>query len=141
MTEACRSKLKCPDSDVLADLSVLLSQRSQCTAVDREIHQQRRSVMKENVYLSGMCTATLRDVEDQVQQASERRCTADAPDLAQDQAELYQRAQVFAPVASIRGQHPSCQTVLVCGRWSEPVVGPRGDASFAEVYRITRRND
>lgn len=77
---------------MLADLSVLLSQRSQCTAVDREIHQQRRSVMKENVYLSGMCTATLRDVEDQVQQTSERRCTADAPDLAQDQAELYQRA-------------------------------------------------
>ncbi|TFD91390.1 hypothetical protein [Cryobacterium serini] len=74
---------------MLVDLSTLLSQCLQCTAADREIPEQRLSVIKENVYLFGMRTATLRDLEDDVQQTSKRRFTADAPALAQDQAERY----------------------------------------------------
>ena len=73
---------------MLVDLSVLLSQRLQCTAADREIPEQRRSVIKENVCLFGMRTATLRDLKDHVQ-TSKRRFTANAPALAQDQAEQH----------------------------------------------------
>ncbi|TFD59080.1 TetR family transcriptional regulator [Cryobacterium suzukii] len=127
-----------PDSDVLADLAVLLSKSLQRTEADREIHQLRRSVMKENAYLFGMRMATLRDFEDQLQQIIQRRFTADAPALAQDQAELNQRALLFTLVAVAAIRH-----AWRC--WAEDdgasTLSDRVDASFAEVYRITRRND
>lgn len=40
-----------PGNDVLADLAVLLSKSLQRTDADREVHQLRRTVMKENAYL------------------------------------------------------------------------------------------
>ncbi|MDJ0376252.1 TetR/AcrR family transcriptional regulator [Cryobacterium sp. PH31-L1] len=127
-----------PDSDVLADLAVLLSKSLQRTEADREIHQLRRTVMKENAYLFGMRMATLRDFEDQLQQIIEQRFRADAHAPGHDTAELNQRALLFTLVAVAAIRH-----AWRC--WAEGDGGSplseRVDASFAEVYRITRRND
>ena len=127
-----------PSSDVLADLAVLLSKSLQRTEADREIHQLRRTVMKENTYLFGMRMATLRDFEDQLQQIIERRFRADAPALADDPAELNQRALLFTLVAVAAIRH--AWRVWAEGDGASPL-SERVDASFAEVYRITRRND
>ncbi|MDJ0338157.1 TetR family transcriptional regulator [Cryobacterium sp. PH31-O1] len=135
-----------PESDVLAGLAVLLSKSLQRTEADREIHQLRRTVMKENAYLFGMRMATLRDFEDQLQQIIEKRFRADAADTApaddtalhEDTAELNQHALLFTLVAVAAIRH-----AWRC--WAEgDAVTPlseRVNASFAEVYRITRRND
>jgi AcrR family transcriptional regulator len=127
-----------PNSDVLADLAVLLSKSLQRTEADREIHQLRRTVMKENTYLFGMRMATLRDFEDQLQQIIERRFRADAPERADDPAELNQRALLFTLVAVAAIRH--AWRVWAEGDGASPL-SERVDASFAEVYRITRRND
>lgn len=127
-----------PNNDVLADLAVLLSKSLQRTEADREIHQLRRTVMKENAHLFGMRMATLRDFEDQLQQIIERRFRADAPASADDTAELNQRALLFTLVAVAAIRH-----AWRC--WAEgdaeSPLSERVNASFAEVYRITRRND
>ncbi|SEN40930.1 TetR/AcrR family transcriptional regulator [Cryobacterium sp. TMT1-3] len=136
-----------PDSDVLADLAVLLSKSLQRTEEDREIHQLRRSVMKENAYLFGMRMATLRDFEDQLQQIIEKRFRADAaaraPETAlaargDDPAELNQRALLFTLVAVAAIRH--AWRCWAEGDGASPL-SERVNASFAEVYRITRRND
>ncbi|GEP26895.1 TetR/AcrR family transcriptional regulator [Cryobacterium levicorallinum] len=127
-----------PSSDVLADLALLLAKSLQRTEADREIHQLRRTIMKENAYLFGMRMATLRDFEDQLQQIIERRFRADAPERAEDPAELNQRALLFTLVAVAAIRH-------AWRVWAEgDDVAPLSEcvnASFAEVYRITRRND
>ena len=139
-----------PGSDVLADLAVLLSKSLQRTEADREIHQLRRTVMKENTYLFGMRMATLRDFEDQLQQIIERRFRADASALTEDTAlaadsaltedtaELSQRALLFTLVAVAAIRH--AWRCWAEGDGATPL-SERVNASFAEVYRITRRND
>lgn len=127
-----------PDNDVLADLAVLLSKSLQRTEADREIHQLRRTVMRENAYLFGMRMATLRDFEDQLQQIIEQRFKADAPAPAHDAAELHQRALLFTLVAVAAIRH--AWRCWAEGDGASPL-SERVDASFAEVYRITRRND
>ena len=132
-----------PGSDVLVDLAVLLSKSLQRTEADREIHQLRH-IMKENAYLFGMRMATLRDFEDQLQQIIERRFRADAATpaddtvLAEDPAGLNQRALLLTLVAVAAIRH-----AWRC--WAESdgasPLSERVNASFAEVYRITRRND
>ncbi|MDJ0348003.1 TetR family transcriptional regulator [Cryobacterium sp. PH29-G1] len=126
------------NADVLADLAVLLSQSLAHTEVDLEINQLRRAVMKENAYLLGIGMATLRDFEDQLQQIVAHRFTADAPDLANHPTELNQRALLLTLVAVASIRH-------AWRVWAEGD-GVRAlseciDASFAEVYRITRKND
>lgn len=127
-----------PNNDVLADLAVLLSKSLQRTEADREIHQLRRTVMKENAHLFGMRMATLRDFEDQLQQIIERRFRADAPASADDTAELNQRALLFTLVAVAAIRH--AWRCWAAGDAESPL-SERVNASFAEVYRITRRND
>ena len=127
-----------PDSDVLADLALLLAKSLQRTEADREIHQLRRTVMKENAYLFGMRMATLRDFEDQLQQIIERRFTADAPERADDPVELAQRALLFTLVAVAAIRH--AWRVWAEGDGATPL-SESVNASFSEVYRITRRND
>ncbi|SDM75470.1 transcriptional regulator, TetR family [Cryobacterium flavum] len=127
-----------PDNDVLADLAVLLSKSLQRTEDDREIHQLRRTVMRENAYLFGMRMATLRDFEDQLQQIIEQRFKADAPAPAHDAVELHQRALLFTLVAVAAIRH--AWRCWAEGDGASPL-SERVDASFAEVYRITRRND
>jgi AcrR family transcriptional regulator len=125
-------------SDVLDDLAVLLSQSLQRTEADREIHQLRRDVMKENSYLFGMRMATLRDFEDQLQQIVARRFVADTPALADDETELNQRSLLFTLVAVAAIRH--AWRVWAEGDAASPL-SECVKASFAEVYRITRRND
>jgi AcrR family transcriptional regulator len=127
-----------PDNDVLADLAVLLSKSLQRTEADREVHQLRRTVMKENAYLFGMRMATLRDFEDQLQQIIARRFVADAPALTDDPAEVNQRALLFTLVAVAAIRH--AWQVWAEGAGASPLAACV-TASFAEVYRITRRND
>ena len=127
-----------PDSDVLADLALLLAKSLQRTEADREIHQLRRTVMKENAYLFGMRMATLRDFEDQLQQTIERRFRADAPERPVDPVELNQRALLFTLVAVAAIRH--AWRVWAEGDGVTPL-SECVNASFAEVYRITRRND
>jgi len=127
-----------PNSDVLADLAVLLSKSLQRTEADREIHQLRRTVMKENAYLFGMRMATLRDFEDQLQQIIERRFRADAPEPAEDPADLTQRALLFTLVAVAAIRY--AWRVWAEGDGVSPL-SERVNVAFAEVYRITRRND
>ncbi|TFD66723.1 hypothetical protein [Cryobacterium ruanii] len=123
---------------------MLLSKSRQRTTADREIHQSRRTVMKENAYQFGMRMATLRDFQDELQQIIERRFRADAATpandtvLAEDPAGLNQRTLLFTLVAVAAIRH-----AWRC--WAEsdgasPLSG-RANASFAEVYRTTRRND
>jgi AcrR family transcriptional regulator len=126
------------NADVLADLAVLLSKSLERTEADREIHQLRRTVMKENAYLFGMRMATLRDFEDSLQQIIARRFTADAPDLANDPAELNQRSLLFTLLAVAAIRH--AWRVWAEGDGATPL-SECVSASFAEVYRITRKND
>ncbi|WP_105033552.1 TetR family transcriptional regulator [Cryobacterium aureum] len=133
-----------PDNDVLADLAMLLSKSLQPTEADREIHQLRREVMKENTYLFGMRMATLRDFENHLQQIIEQRFKADAPAIAadtalgDDPAGLNQRALLYTLVAVAAIRH--AWRCWAEGDGASPL-SERVDASFAEVYRITRRND
>jgi len=123
-------------TDVLADLAVLLSKSLERTEADREIHQLRRTVLKENAYLFGMRMATLRDFEDQLQQIIAQRFTADDP--ANDAAELNQRALLFTLLAVAAIRH--AWRVWAEGDGASPL-SDCVNASFAEVYRITRKND
>jgi AcrR family transcriptional regulator len=123
-------------TDVLADLAVLLSKSLERTEADREIHQLRRSVMKENAYLFGMRMATLRDFEDQLQQIIAQRFSADDP--ANDAAALNQWALLFTLLAVAAIRH--AWRVWAEGDGASPL-SDCVNASFAEVYRITRKND
>ncbi len=127
-----------PHSDVLDDLAVLLSHSLQRTEADREIHQLRRTVMKENAYLFGMRMNTLRDFEDQLQQIVAQRFVADDPALAENETELNQRALLFTLVAVAAIRH--AWRVWAEGDAASPL-SECVKSSFAEVYRITRRND
>ncbi|WP_104082507.1 TetR/AcrR family transcriptional regulator [Cryobacterium sp. Y11] len=127
-----------PDGDVLDDLAVLLSKSLERTEADREIHQLRYTVMKESSYLFGMRMATLCDFEDQLQQVIERRFRADAPALAGDRVELTQRALLFTLVAVAAIRH--AWRCWAEGDGARPL-SKLVNASFAEMYRMTRRND
>ncbi|WP_255579604.1 TetR/AcrR family transcriptional regulator [Cryobacterium sp. PAMC25264] len=91
--------------DVLTDLATLLAQSLQNTDGDREIHELRRAVMKENSYLFTMRMATLRNFEAGLQAIVERRFAADDPRLAQDPQALSQRALLFTLVAMAATRH------------------------------------
>ena len=93
------------DSDVMEDLATLLAQSLQNTDSDREIHELRRLVMKENSYLFTMRMATLRNFEAGLQEIIERRFAADDPRLAADRQALSQRALLFTLVAMAATRH------------------------------------
>jgi len=125
-----------PGGDTLDQLALLLAASLRHSEADREIHQLRRAVMKENAYLFGMRMATLRDFEDQMHDIVGRRLVADNPDLAVSPAVLHERALLFTLVAVAVIRH-----AWRC--WADgDGVGPLSDrvtASFAELYNITRR--
>ncbi|POH69622.1 TetR family transcriptional regulator [Cryobacterium zongtaii] len=92
-------------SDVMTDLAGLISRSLQNTDGDREIHELRRAVMKENSYLFTMRMATLRNFEAGLQHIVERRLTADAPHLAEDPRALAQRALLVTLIAMAATRH------------------------------------
>lgn len=120
--------------DVLTDLATLLAQSLQNTDGDREIHELRRLVMKENSYLFSMRMATLRTFEAGLQEIVERRFAADDPRLAADPQALSQRALLFTLVAMAATRH-----AWRC--WAESnEPSPLSDwvaKSFRELYTVT----
>ncbi|TFD75942.1 TetR/AcrR family transcriptional regulator [Cryobacterium fucosi] len=125
-----------PSGDILAQLAELLASSLKNTEGDREIHQLRRTVMKENPYLFGLRMATLRNFEARLQDIIGERLAADQPDLAADPVRLHQRALLLTLVAVAAVRH-----AWRC--WAE------GDAvrsladevteSFTELYEMTLR--
>ena len=124
--------------DVLTDLATLLAQSLQNTDGDREIHELRRAVMKENSYLFTMRMATLRNFEAGLQAIVERRFAADDPRLAEDPQALSQRALLFTLVAMAATRHAwRCWAEADdCSPLSTWVA-----KSFRELYTVTSPTD
>jgi len=124
--------------DVLTDLATLLAQSLQNTDGDREIHELRRAVMKENSYLFTMRMATLRNFEAGLQAIVERRFAADDPRLAEDPQALSQRALLFTLVAMAATRHAwRCWAEADdCSPLSAWVA-----KSFRELYTVTSPTD
>ncbi|MGY4859554.1 TetR/AcrR family transcriptional regulator [Cryobacterium sp. AP23] len=127
-----------PDGDVLADLATLIGLSLQNTDGDREIHELRRAVMKDNSYLFTMRMATLRNFEAGLQSIVERRFAADDPRLAEDPRALAQRALLFTLVAMAATRH-----AWRC--WAEADDRSPLSAwvakSFRELYSVTSPTD
>ncbi|WP_198411705.1 MULTISPECIES: TetR/AcrR family transcriptional regulator [Cryobacterium] len=123
-----------PEGDMLAQLAMLLSDSLRSTEGDREIHQLRRQLMKENPYLFGMRMATLRNFEGRLQEIITRRFVADHPKLGADSVQLQQRALLFTLVAVAALRH-----AWRC--WADSdVTRPLAEhvtASFADLYEMT----
>ena len=123
-----------PDADVMTDLAGLISRSLQNTDGDREIHELRRAVMKDNSYLFTMRMATLRNFEAGLQHIVERRLAADAPQLAEDPRALTQRALLVTLIAMAATRH-----AWRC--WAEADVRTPLSAwvakSFRELYTVT----
>jgi AcrR family transcriptional regulator len=122
--------------DILAQLAHLLAASLEQVEDDREIHQLRRAVLKDNTHLFGMRMATLRDFEQRLQVIVERRLAVDRPDLAGEPARVADRALLLTLVAVAAMRH-----AWRCWAESEgdtPLSAQIG-ASFAEVYDITRK--
>lgn len=124
-----------PDGDILSQLAKLLSAGLKRTEADREIHQLRRAVMKDNAYLFGLRMVTLRDFEGRLQDIVARRFVTDRPECAKDPVMLDQRALLFTLVAVAAMRHAWRCWAEAGG--AEPL-SERVTASFAELYNITR---
>jgi len=125
-----------PSGDILADLAVLLSTSVQNSEDDREIHQLRRQVMKENPYLFGMRMATLRSFEGHLDEVISRRLAVDDPVLAADPDALHQRALLLTLVAVAALRH--AWRCWAEGDESRPLAD-RVRSSFAGLYELTLR--
>ena len=123
-----------PGGDMLAQLAALLSDSLRSTDGDREIHQLRRRLMKENPYLFGMRMATLRTFEGRLQEIITRRFVADHPELGPDSVQLQQRALLFTLVAVASLRHAwRCWADSDAARPLAEHVA----ASFADLYEMT----
>ena len=123
-----------PDGDILAQLAALLSDSLRNTEGDREIHQLRRQVMKENPYVFGMRMATLRNFEGRLQEIITRRFVADHPELGPESVQLQQRALLFTLVAVAALRHAwRCWADSDAARPLAEYV----TASFADLYEMT----
>ncbi len=125
-----------PSGDILAQLAELLASSLKNTEGDREIHQLRRTVMKENPYLFGLRMATLRNFEARLQDIITERFAADDPDLAADPVRLHQRALLFTLVAVAAVRH--AWRCWAEGDASRPLADQVSE-SFAELYEMTLR--
>ncbi|MGO4784680.1 TetR/AcrR family transcriptional regulator [Cryobacterium sp. W22_MBD10_FK3] len=127
-----------PGADVMADLAELIGRSLQNTDGDREIHELRRAVMKDNSYLFTMRMATLRNFEAGLQEIVERRFAADDPRLAEDPRALAQRALLFTLVAMAATRHAwRCWAEADdCSPLSAWVA-----KSFRELYTVTSTTD
>jgi AcrR family transcriptional regulator len=140
---ACESDIEAfvagkPTGDVLSDLAILIGLSLQNTDGDREIHELRRAVMKDNSYLFTMRMATLRNFETGLQAIVERRFAADDPALAENRQALSQKALLFTLVAMAATRHAwRCWAEADdCSPLSAWVA-----KSFRELYTVTSPSD
>ncbi|WEO78029.1 helix-turn-helix domain containing protein [Cryobacterium sp. SO2] len=127
-----------PHGEIMADLATLIGQSLQNTDGDREIHELRRAVMKDNSYLFTMRMATLRNFEAGLQDIVERRFAADDPRLAEDPRALSQRALLFTLVAMAATRHAwrcwaEADDLSPLSAWVAK--------SFTELYTVTSATD
>jgi AcrR family transcriptional regulator len=122
--------------DIMAGLAELMSASLKRVEDDREIHQLRREVLRGNTYLFSMRMATMRDFEQRLQTVVEQRFLADHPELADEPAELADRALLLTLVAVAATRH-------AWRRWAEGAgmtpLSEQVRTSFTEVYNITRQ--
>jgi len=126
------------DADVMTDLATLIGRSLQNTDGDREIHELRRAVMKDNSHLFTMRMATLRNFEAGLQQIVERRLLADEPRLGEDPRALSQRALLLTLIAMAATRH-----AWRC--WAEAddctPLSAWVAKSFRELYTVTSPTD
>ncbi|WP_130176314.1 TetR/AcrR family transcriptional regulator [Cryobacterium sp. SO1] len=124
--------------DVMNDLATLIGRSLQNTDGDREIHELRRAVMKDNSHLFTMRMATLRNFEASLQQIVERRLTADDPNLGEAPRALAQRALLLTLIAMAATRH-----AWRC--WAEAddctPLSAWVAKSFRELYTVTSPTD
>jgi AcrR family transcriptional regulator len=127
-----------PHGDVLEDLATLIGLSLQNTDGDREIHELRRAVMKDNSYLFTMRMATLRDFEAGLQAIVERRLAADDSRLSENPQALSRRALLVTLVAMAATRHAwRCWAEADdCSSLSAWVA-----KSFRELYTVTSPSD
>ena len=122
-----------PDAPLLPQLADLLVLNLLPIEEDREIHQLRRAVLRDNGQLIGTRMATLRGFEMRLQDAIERRLAADDPELALDPENLTEQALLFTLIAVATTRHAwRCWADSV----GEVTLSERVRASFGEVYKI-----
>ncbi len=122
--------------DILSQLAQLLGSSLKNTERDREIHQLRREVMKENPYLFGLRMATLREFEGRLEDIITKRLAVDEPDLAADPVWLHQRALLLTLVAVAAVRH--AWRCWAEGDSTRPLAD-RVTESFTELYEMTLR--
>jgi AcrR family transcriptional regulator len=88
-----------PGGNLLADLGVMIAGSSENIRDDFELLTLRRKLMKQHPQLFALRMATMRSFEDELGAIVARRLTADEPELADDAAELAQRARLITFVA------------------------------------------
>jgi AcrR family transcriptional regulator len=88
-----------PDGNLLADLGVMIAGSSENIRDDFELLSLRRRLMKQHPQLFALRMATMRSFEDELGAIVARRLSADEPELADNPAELAQRARLITFVA------------------------------------------
>jgi AcrR family transcriptional regulator len=88
-----------PGGNLLADLGVMIAGSSENIRDDFELLTLRRRLMKQHPQLFALRMATMRSFEDELGAIVARRLSADEPELADDPAELAQRARLITFVA------------------------------------------
>jgi AcrR family transcriptional regulator len=121
------------NGSVFTGLRDLLTEAAEFTALDHEITQLRRSVLKKYPELFAMRMATMRQFEEELGAIIARRLAADDPALAVDQPALVEKARLVAFVAFAAIKH-----AWAC--WSDAGAGTdltdRIERSFAELESL-----
>ena len=118
------------DSDLLADLGLMIAAGSDDLTNDFELLALRRELMKQHPQLFALRMATMRTFEEELGAVVERRLALDDPALGGDRPELEQRARLITLVAFAAMRH-----AWTCWGSGEPtsVLGERLKESFAEL--------
>jgi len=111
-----------PGSNLLADLGTMIAGSSENIPDDFELLTLRRKLMKQHPQLFALRMATMRTFEDELGAIVSRRLVADEPQLADDPAELAQRARLVTFVAFGVMRH-------AWSRWADAGGGPKELAS------------
>lgn len=86
-------------SNLLADLGEMIAGSSANIPDDLELLTLRRTLMKQHPQLFALRMATMRTFEDELRVIVSRRLVVEAPELADDDAELAQRSRLITYVA------------------------------------------
>ncbi|MFZ4893144.1 TetR/AcrR family transcriptional regulator [Plantibacter sp. Mn2098] len=124
-----------PDADVLAGLGDLLAVTAGGVEDDLEIHQLRKSVLRDHPHLLGLRIASMRTFEETLFRIVERRVLADDPTLAERPEQAFDKAWMLTMVSFAALRH-----AWRC--WADAptpgALGERIQTSFAELYEVVQ---